>query len=127
MTQDQKNELEYLIDLLSEASKWKVEDGDDSVRLEIDLRINNILKCEEDQEEPNDSTENEPKTWQDKWKNDKVRVHIDDKVVWKPRAECVKEPRDNSRGGNAWHWVWINPNSTKTEQVEAMWTEYQQV
>lgn len=122
MTQDQKNELEYLIDLLREATKWNVVDGDDAVRLEIDLRINNILNDEEDEEELDDppteeqnldSIEDEPKQWrkQWKWKNDKVRVHIDGKIVWKPRAECVKEPRDNSRGGNAWHWVWHDPTS----------------
>lgn len=128
MTQDQKIELEYLIDLLREATKWKVEEGDDAVRLEVDLRINNILNGEEPddsltEDQTLDSIENEPKPWQ----QDKIRVHVNGKVIWKPKSQCHKEPRDKSRGGSAWHWVWNDPDSTKAEQVNAMWAEHEQV
>lgn len=47
MTSEQKIELEYLIDLLREATKWSVDQGDDALRLEVDLRINNILSSVE--------------------------------------------------------------------------------
>jgi len=153
MTQDQKTELEYLIDLLREASKWNVDQGDDALRLEVDLRINNILNSVEVEDETkvpaepdNLPTEDEALTGDEhlasvekvsearsKWERDKVRVYIDGKHVWKPRAECVKQPRDNSKGGAPWKWVWNNPNSptveenlpTKDEQVEAMWAEHE--
>ena len=63
-----------------------------------------------------------------KWERDKVRVNIDGKHVWKPRAECVRQPRDNSKGGAPWKWVWLGASSptvgkispTKAEQEDAM-------
>lgn len=148
MTQDQKTELLYLIDLLRESTKWNVDQGDDAIRLEIDLRINTILNGEEptDTEPNNLPAEAEALTGAEhlasvekvsearsKWERDKVRVYIDGKHVWKPRAQCVKQPRDNSKGGAPWKWVWIDPNSptvdknlpTKSEQEEAMWAEHE--
>lgn len=53
-----------------------------------------------------------------KWERGKVRVFIDGKHVWKPRSECAKQPRDNSRGGCAWKWVWLGPQD-KQEKEEA--------
>lgn len=153
MTQDQKTELEYLIDLLREASKWNVEQGDDALRCEVDLRISTILNSvdvegeTEVQGEPDNlPAEDEAITGAEhlaspgkvdearkKWEKEKVRVYIDGKHVWKPRAECVKQPRDNSKGGAPWKWVWLDPSSptveenlpTKDEQVEAMWEEHE--
>ena len=157
MTADQKTELEYLIDLLREASKWNVEQGDDALRLEVDLRINNILNSVEVEgetkvhaEPDNLPAEDEALTNEDfktleaarlnehlaspekvddarsKWERDKVRVNIDGKHVWKKRSECVRQPRDNSKGGPAWKWQWIGPSSpTKAEQEDAMWAEHE--
>lgn len=48
-----------------------------------------------------------------KWERGKVRVFIDGKHVWKPRSQCVKQPRDNSRGGCAWKWVWLGPQDNQ--------------
>lgn len=154
MTADQKTELEYLIDLLREASKWNVEQGDDALRLEVDLRINNILNSVEVegetdvQGEPevspvlteddykaleaakvNDhlaSPEKVEKAWQKqwKWKLDKVRVKIDGKIVWKPKDQCTQEPRDNSHGGPTWQWVWHDPNEKKSQE-EKMWENHE--
>lgn len=59
-----------------------------------------------------------------KWERSKVRVFIDGKHVWKPRAECVKQPRDNSRGGCAWKWAWIGP-SDKKAQEDQMWQNHE--
>ena len=44
-----------------------------------------------------------------KWERGKVRVFIDGKHVWKKRSECVKQARDNSKGGAPWKWVWLGP------------------
>lgn len=67
-------------------------------------------------------------------KEECVRVFINGKPVWKKREQCIKVPRDNSRGGLNWTWRWINENSatvaenstTKDEQCEAMWAEHEQ-
>lgn len=48
-----------------------------------------------------------------KWERGKVRVFIDGKHVWKPRSQCVKQPRDNSRGGCAWKWAWLGPQDNQ--------------
>lgn len=154
MTQEQKTELEYLIDLLREASKWNVDQGDDALRLEVDLRINNILSSVEVegetvvQGEPEvspvlteddykaleaakvnehlASPEKVEKAWQKqwKWKLDKVRVRIDGKTVWKPKDQCTREPRDNSHGGPTWQWVWHDPNEKKSQEDE-MWENHE--
>jgi hypothetical protein len=59
-----------------------------------------------------------------KWERDKVRVYIDGKHVWKPRAQCVKQPRDNSKGGAPWKWVWIGPQDKKAQE-DQMWAEHE--
>lgn len=164
MTQDQKTELEYLIDLLREASKWNVDQGDDALRLEVDLRINNILNSVEVEDETkvhaepdNLPAEDEALTNEDfkaleaarlnehlaspekvddarkQWESSKVRCSENGRLVWHPRSECQKVPRDNSKGGPAWKWQWMGPSSptvgknlpTKTEQEEAMWAEHE--
>lgn len=156
MTADQKIELEYLIDLLREASKWNVDQGDDALRLEVDLRINNILNSVEVEgetkvpaEPDNLPAEDEALTNEDfkaleaarlnehlasvekvnnarsKWEKDKIRVYIDGKHVWKRRSECVRQPRDNSKGGAPWKWVWIGGPQDKNAQEEAMWAEHE--
>ena len=152
MTQDQKTELEYLIDLLREASKWNVEQGDDALRLEVDLRINNILnsvevECEtEGQGEPDNlPAESEALTNEDfkaleaaklnehlaspekvddarkQWESSKVRCSENGRLVWHPRSECRKVPRDNSKGGPSWKWQWMGPQDKKAQEEEQMW------
>lgn len=72
------------------------------------------------------SPEKVEKAWQKqwKWKLDKVRVRIDGKTVWKPKAECTQEPRDNSHGGPTWQWVWHDPNEKKSQEDE-MWENHE--
>lgn len=163
MTQEQKTELEYLIDLLREASKWNVDQGDDALRLEVDLRINNILnsvevESETDvQDEPDNlPAEDEALTNEDynaleaaklnehlaspekvetarsrsrsRWESSKVRCSENGRLVWRPRAECVKVQRDTSNGGPKWKWQWMGPATTTDEkkaQEDQMWTEHE--
>ena len=140
MTPEQKIELEYLIDLLREASKWNVDQGDDALRLEVDLRINNILNGENptDAEPDNLTAEDEALTGSDyqaleaqkldeyiekkraqnrkakeKWKKDKVRVVLDGKPVWKSRSECHQEKRfPDQPDSTLFRWVWDGPVAT---------------
>ena len=57
------------------------------------------------------------------WKAKRVRCYENGRHVWRLRAECVKEPRDNSNGGPRWTWKWIGPQDKK-EQCDAMWAEH---
>lgn len=132
-----QEELTYLFGILSEASKWASSSDDpDSVRVEVEYRIRNLISGavpEHDNlpaEEENltgseyiDSPEKSDNA-RSKWERNKVRVYIDGRHVWKPRSECVKQQRDNSKGGPAWKWVWIEPQEKK-EQCDAMWTEHE--
>lgn len=149
MTQEQKTELEYLIDLLREASKWNVDQGDDALRLEVDLRINNILNSVEVEGET--EVQGEPEVSpvlniddsqireaakldehiaspakvekaKERWKHGRVRVTIDGKLVWKLESECHKEIIPGFE--KKWHWVWNGPED-KQEQCDAMWAEHE--
>lgn len=155
MTPEQKTELEYLIDLLREASKWNVDQGDDALRLEVDLRINNILNSVEVEGETEVQGEPEvsPVLTQDdykaleaakvndhlaspekvdnarsrsrsRWESGKVRCSENGRLVWRPRSECQKVPRDTSKGGPKWKWQWMGPQD-KQAQEEEMWAEHE--
>lgn len=138
MTPEQKTELEYLIDLLREASKWNVDQGDDALRLEVDLRINNILSSVEveGQDEPEVSTEtnehlSSPEKVDDarslsrsRWESGKVRCSENGRLVWRPRSECQKVPRDTSKGGPKWKWQWMGPQDKKVQEEE-MWAAHE--
>lgn len=146
-----QEELTYLFGILSEASKWSAspDDNRDLVRMEIEERIYNLIHGIEPEPDENGviqssvhpdnlpaeqenltGSENiaSPKksdNARSKWKRNKVRVFIDGKHVWKPRAECLKQQRDNSKGGPAWKWVWIGPQDKKAQEEEAMWAEHE--
>lgn len=155
MTQEQKTELEYLIDLLREASKWNVDQGDDALRLEVDLRINNILNSvevegeTEVQGEPEvspiltqedykaleaarlnehlaspEKVDNARSRSRSRWESGKVRCSENGRLVWRPRSECQKVPRDTSKGGPKWKWQWIGPQDKKAQEEE-MWAEHE--
>lgn len=147
---NKQEELNYLFGILSEASKWSAspDDNRDLVRMEVEERIHNLINGVEPEPDENgdiqssihpdnlpaeqenltgseyiDSPEKSDNA-RSKWERNKVRVYIDGRHVWKPREQCVKQPRDNSKGGPAWKWVWIEPQDKK-EQCDAMWAEHE--
>lgn len=61
----------------------------------------------------------------EKWKKDKIRVFMDGKYVWKPRAECVKQPRDNSNGGSLWKWEWVGPGQEVDKLGDELWAQHE--
>ena len=133
-----QEELTYLFGILSEASKWASSNDDpDSVRVEVEYRIRKLIN-DVVTEHDNLPAESENLTGSEniaspeksdnarsKWERNKVRVYIEGRHVWKPRADCVKQPRDNSKGGPAWKWVWIDPHGKKAQEEEAMWAEHE--
>lgn len=132
-----QEELTYLFGILSEASKWASSPDDpDAVRLEVEYRIRKLiggavqepdnLPAEEEEltgSEYIDSTE-KVENARSKWERNKVRVFIDGKHIWKPRDQCVKQPRDNSKGGPAWKWVFVGPQDKKAQE-DQMWAEHE--
>ena len=151
MTQEQKTELEYLIDLLREASKWNVDQGDDALRLEVDLRINNILNSVEveDETELHGETEVSPVLTEsdykaleaakvnehlaspakvektvNEWKAKRVRCQENGHPVWRPLCQCHKEKLfpDNPKA-KKFRWVWDGPKD-KQAQMDAMRAEH---
>ena len=142
-------ELTYLFGILSEASKWaSASDDPDSVRMEVEYRIRNLingvvqepdnLPAEEenltgsDYQAPEDAKMNnghlpdlvKAAKSVNEWKSKRVRCQENGHPVWHLRSECVKEPRDNRNGGPRWTWKWIGPQDKK-EQEEAMWAEHE--
>ena len=143
-------ELTYLFGILSEASKWaSAHDDPDSVRMEVEYRIRNLISGvvpEHDNlpaEEENltgseyQATESEklnnghlpdPKKAAkavNEWKSKRVRCQENGRPVWHLRSECIREPRDNRNGGPRWAWKWIGPQDKKAQEEEAMWAEHE--
>ena len=140
-------ELTYLFGILSEASKWaSANDDPDSVRMEVEYRIRNLingvvqehdnLPAEEenltgsDYKAPEDAKLNSHLPDPDKaakavseWRSKRVRCQENGHPVWHLRSECIREPRDNRNGGPRWTWKWIGPQDKK-EQEEQMWAEH---
>ena len=141
-------ELTYLFGILSEASKWaSANDDPDSVRMEIEYRIRNLingvapehdnLPAEEenltgsDYQAPESSKLNghlpdpvKAAKAVNEWKSKRVRCQENGRPVWHLRSECIREPRDNRNGGPRWTWKWIGPQDKKAQEEEAMWAEH---
>ena len=144
-----QEELTYLFGILSEASKWASSSDDpDTVRMEIEYRIRNLINGVVT-EHDNLPAEEENLTGSDcqaiedakmnnghlpdpgkaakavnEWKSKRVRCQENGHPVWHLRSECVKEPRDNRNGGPRWTWKWIGPQDKKEQEEEAMWAEH---
>lgn len=62
----------------------------------------------------------------EKWKKDKVRVVLGGKMVWKPLAECVQEPRwPDKPGSTAFHWVWKGPQKEVDKLSDELWAQHE--
>lgn len=142
-------EREYLIDLLFEGTRWKVDKDEVLNGLELEIRdrlrrlsgVNTIdedglcqselpdnLPAEEEEltgSEYIDSPEKSDNA-RSKWERNKVRVYIDGRHVWKPREQCVKQPRDNSKGGPAWKWKFVGPQGNEVNKLsDELWEAHE--
>ena len=143
-------ELTYLFGILSEASKWaSANDDPDSVRMEVEYRIRNLISGVA-QEPDNLPAEEESLTGSEyqatedaklnnghlpdpekaakavnEWRSKRVRCQENGHPVWHLRSECIREPRDNRNGGPRWTWKWIGPQDKKAQEEDAMWAEHE--
>lgn len=97
-----KEELLYLTELVLEASKWKISEGDDSdtIRLEVQDRIRRLSgqnTIDEDgraQSNPDFKSSDPSYEYKKQWVKDKVRIKLDDgRVRWVLKEHCHKVPR----------------------------------
>lgn len=144
-----QEELTYLFGILSEASKWASSSDDpDSVRVEVEYRIRNLisgavpehdnLPAEEenltgsDYQAPESSNLNNghlPDPGKaakvvNEWKSKRVRCQENGRPVWRPLDQCHKEKLfPNNPNAKKFRWVWDGPQDKK-EQEEQMWAEH---
>ncbi len=150
MTQEQKTELDILLDIVFEASKWKIEDGMDGIRLEVESRIRNLILTDKETVVSCQPEISPVLTADDfnaleaarlnehlaspekvdnsrrKWESSKVRCSENGRLVWRPRSECQKVPRDTSKGGPAWKWQWMGPRDKEVDKLsDELWEAHE--
>ena len=113
MTQEQKIELNYLLDIVMEASKFKIEDGQDAIRLEVESRIENILSNMkvEGETEVQGEPEISPVITQDAFKAleaTKLNEHLEEHIA-PPEKMWRKQ------------WKWKNDKVRCQENGKAVW------
>lgn len=156
----ENEEREYLIDLLFESTRWKVDQDEVLNGLELEVRdrirrLSGVNTVDQDGLIQSDLPDNLPAEKENltgsdyqapesakqnnghlpdpgkaakavsEWKSKRVRCYENGRHVWHLRAECVREPRDNSKGGPRWTWKWIGPQDKKAQEEEAMWAEHE--
>lgn len=100
-------ELKYLVDLLKEASNWRVSEGDDRdpLRMEVEQRIDKLLGENPVVVNGREQSVSNPSTYspKDAWTHERVRVRFSDgKQHWAKRSHCIKVQRTDRP--NLWKW-----------------------
>ena len=137
-----REETQYLLDLLFESARWRVDADDPMCAIELEIRdriqrLNGVqqetkpeIHAESEPLEPDDykaylnehlehAIEKKRKQAveaKSNWKQRNVRVKVNGKTVWKPREQCRQVPRDNSKGGLPWMWKFIGENSATVDE-----------
>lgn len=145
-----QEELTYLFGILSEASKWaSSHDDPDSVRVEVEDRIRNLINgvvpehdnlpaeeenlavsdCQASESEKLNGHLPDPVTAAkavSDWKSKRVRCQENGRPVWRPLCQCHKEKLfpDNPTA-KKFRWVWDGPQDKKAQEEEAMWAEHE--
>ena len=132
-----QEELTYLFGILSEASKWASSPDDpDSVRVEVEYRIRNLisgavpehdnLPAEEENLTGSDCQAPKAAKAVSEWRSKRVRCQENGHPVWRPLAECHKEKLfPNNPTAKKFRWVWDGPQDKKAQEEEAMWAEHE--
>ena len=110
-TMTQREQLQFLFDILSESSKYQ-DSEQDNVRLEVENRIKDLIEalgdtCANPAETHEDTTPSGRKKYKSRPPSAYgcCRVHVDGRLVTKPMSECIKVPNRHSRVGYSWKWV----------------------
>lgn len=110
MTPEERKQVEreLILDILIESTKWRVDEGDDAIRLEVCLRAKQLFTGKEDLGDNGliqSVVERGLARQQVKNKNlhvGQVRVCIDGKPKWFPQDRCMQIPFPKSKTGKKW-------------------------
>lgn len=110
MTPEERKQVEreLILDILIESTKWRVDEGDDAIRLEVCLRAQKLFTGKEDLGDNGliqSVVERGLARQQAKNKNThvgQVRVCINGKPKWFPKDMCVQVPFAKSKNGFRW-------------------------
>ena len=144
-------ELTYLFGILSEASKWaSSHDDPDSVRMEVEYRIRNLISGAVP-EHDNLPAEEENLTGSDyqapessklnghlpdpvkaaksvsEWKSKRVRCQENGHPVWRPLCQCHKEKLfpDNPKS-KKFRWVWDGSQDKEVNKLsDELWEAHE--
>lgn len=107
----EKVERELILDILIESTKWRVDEGDDAIRLEVCLRAKQLFTGKEDLGdngliqsvvERGLARQAERERVAAKWHPNQVRVKINGKSRWTSKDLCVQVPCAHSKNGMKW-------------------------
>lgn len=124
----QQEEILYLTDLLLQATRWQVSEGEslDPLQLEVKDRLAKLTGQSSINVKgvPSDKVETKPKPkrkksdeYRARWSADHVRVKIDDDTwKWHLKSECEKVPVPGQTG--KWKWALKVKDQTKGEPLE---------
>lgn len=112
MTQQEKEQVEreLILDILIESTKWRVDEGDDAIRLEVCLRAKKLFTGKEDLGDngliqsvvERGLVRQQEKKKQQNTHVGQVRVCINGKPKWFPKDMCVQVPFAKSKNGFRW-------------------------
>lgn len=112
MTQQEKEQVEreLILDILIESTKWRVDEGDDAIRLEVCLRAKKLFTGKEDLGDngliqsvvERGLARQQEKKKQQNTHVGQVRVCINGKPKWFPKDMCVQVPFAKSKNGFRW-------------------------
>lgn len=111
MTQQERKQVEreLILDILIESTKWRVDEGDDAIRLEVCLRAKQLFTGKEDLGDNGliQSVVERGLARQQQSKNKnlhvgQVRVCINGKPKWFPESMCMQIPFPKSKTGKKW-------------------------
>lgn len=113
MTQQEREQVEreLILDILIESTKWRVDEGDDAIRLEVCLRAQKLFTGKEDLGDNGliQSVVERGLARQQQAKNKsknthvgQVRVCINGKPKWFPESMCMQVPFPKSKTKLKW-------------------------
>ena len=108
MTQKEREQVEreLILDILIESTKWRVDEGDDAIRLEVCLRARRLLGIEEIPGEPQSVVERGLARAAARQPREshagKIRIYENGRTRWVNRELCEQVPSIHSKTGLKW-------------------------
>ena len=116
---DEREELRYLVTLVTEASKWTLSEDDtrDTIRLEVEHRISVLMGDGSNELDEQGRVHDTPRgtVRSRQYRNGKVRVTgSDGKKHWYPAELCVRVKCKHSKTGYSWKLREVDDGETKS-------------